>query len=377
MLGALLGLTGGCTAKNPPQTPTPEPAQQSETQRAKAPGPRPELTVDEQRVLENLSAHIEHLSGLGERTPQHPWELADAADYVARQLEDLGYPLERQGYASQGIAAQNLSVTVGGGKRGDQIILVGAHYDSPLGDPIGGVSATAALLELARLMRDAKLKRTVRFTAFALGETPHGDHEHRGSRVFAQQLVRKKAAQKKKVEREAEQRARGELPEELPPLPVDRSRLVVMISLQDLPSFSSPAAGSTRSVLVNVRSSEKARPFAGAITRALSADPMLADQARLVLEPSEDSDLHAFSEIGVPVVSVSGSRGEPSGAAPAGERESRSGKSLTSPTKGQDSVDLDALARVVMGIRAALGEMAEERPVHPGALAPSLRAAPE
>jgi hypothetical protein len=312
---------------------------------------RPELSAEEQQLKERLGAHLQHLAGkLGERTPSRPWELADASDYVAQTLEAYGYPLERQGYELDGAVAQNLTVRVGGGERGDQVILVTAHYDSKPGDPgRSGAGATAALLELARQMRGAKLKRTIQFSAFALGESPHGDGEDRGARRYVRAVQQKRAREQEKLAREEEQKRRGELPADLPPPPIDQSRFVAMISLGRLLSFRPHRAGGESPVWVGVHATEKARPFAEAIAQELDAPPFLVEQSPL-LASEEDSDARAFIEAGVPVVFVDAREAEP-----------------------QVKDDLDGLARVVMALRRALGVMAEEKPfTEPGSLLGAL-----
>ena len=52
-------------------------------------------------------------------------------------------------------------------------------------------SGTAAVLELARLLRDVPLERTVRFVAFVNEEPPFFLTEHMGSRVYARAAARR------------------------------------------------------------------------------------------------------------------------------------------------------------------------------------------
>jgi hypothetical protein len=343
--GALLlaGFFVACSGATPtPQSPAePSGAQDPEIDPA---GLRPELSVDEQDLLSRLAVHVQHLQGLGERTPSRPWELADASDYVARTLEELGYPLERQGYEQDGVVAQNLTVRAFGGERGDQVIVVGAHYDSSPGSSGArvGAGSTAALIELARLMQGAKLKRTIQFSAFALGESPHGDGEGRGARQFVRKVREQRARDQEKLARENEQKQRGLLPSDLPEPPMDRSRFVAMISLRELLSFRSQGAGA--GLWVDVSSSPAAAPFAGAVARALDEPPFLVNRTEVSLQDA-DSDARAFDEFRVPVVVLDGN-------------------------PEAKETDMDALTRVVMALRRALGEMAEERPGEDLLLAP-------
>jgi|GEM_PF-6629187 len=152
---------------------------------------RPDLTADEELVKKGLSRRVALFSDkMGERHPDKLWELAEAADYLAGELEGLGFALERQGYETSDVAAQNLSVTVPGGTRGDEVLILSTHYDTAVGRPQGGASGPAILLEIARLMRDASLERTLRIVFLSMGEAPHGNGEGRGATHFAREFTK-------------------------------------------------------------------------------------------------------------------------------------------------------------------------------------------
>jgi len=76
---------------------------------------------------------------------------------------------------------------VPGGARAEEIVVVGAHYDSARGTPGANDngSGVAAMLELARIFREAKLARTVRFVAFVNEEPPFSNTDEMGSRQYA------------------------------------------------------------------------------------------------------------------------------------------------------------------------------------------------
>jgi Zn-dependent M28 family amino/carboxypeptidase len=83
----------------------------------------------------------------------------------------------------------NLEVTRRGRENPDDIILIGAHYDSVIGSPGANDNATgvAALLELSRLAAARNLGTAVRFVAFVNEEPPHFQTAQMGSRVYAKQ----------------------------------------------------------------------------------------------------------------------------------------------------------------------------------------------
>jgi Zn-dependent M28 family amino/carboxypeptidase len=69
----------------------------------------------------------------------------------------------------------------------EEIVVVGAHYDSVLSCPGANdnASGVAAVLEIARLLAEEKLSRTVRLVAFVNEEPPFFRSDYMGSRVYA------------------------------------------------------------------------------------------------------------------------------------------------------------------------------------------------
>jgi Zn-dependent M28 family amino/carboxypeptidase len=146
------------------------------------------LSERESRLAEELERDVNELSvSIGERNPARKWEFASASDYVAGQFEAAGYSIDRQGYEVDGVTAQNLGVEVTGAKVPDEIVVVGAHYDSPPGSPGANDDATgsAAVLALAREFRVLHPDRTIRFVAFGTGQAPYYGTEQMGSLVYA------------------------------------------------------------------------------------------------------------------------------------------------------------------------------------------------
>lgn len=135
-----------------------------------------------------LEAHVRSLAGrIGERNVYRPAALAQAAEYIERQWGDIGYTVAPQVYDVDGIRCSNLEVTSPGRRRPDDILLIGAHYDSVIGSPGANDngSGVAAMLEISRLVADAELNRSVRFVAFVNEEPPFFLSERMGSMVYA------------------------------------------------------------------------------------------------------------------------------------------------------------------------------------------------
>jgi Zn-dependent M28 family amino/carboxypeptidase len=148
--------------------------------------PNPSPTKD--ALSQRLRRHVEQLADeIGERHVLRPKALQAAEHYIGDSLQALGYDVTRQNYEAQGVDCANLEVTIAGGQRGGEIVLAGAHYDTVPGSPGAddNASGVAAILELARLLRDAKPARTTRLVAFVNEEPPFFFWGEMGSKVYA------------------------------------------------------------------------------------------------------------------------------------------------------------------------------------------------
>ena len=135
-----------------------------------------------------LKAHVYALADhIGERNLVLPEALRAAERYIAEQWEAQGYAVNRLAYEVRGIECANLEITRQGNRRADEIILIGAHYDTVFGSPGAddNASGVAALLELSRLFMSAAPQRTVRFVAFVNEEAPFFAGRHMGSLIYA------------------------------------------------------------------------------------------------------------------------------------------------------------------------------------------------
>lgn len=144
------------------------------------------LTSEEAVLTANLRRHIEAIASR-EHNIFKPDELEASARYIEQAFAGMGYAVAAQRFQSGPAEVRNLEVEVSGQGRFDEIIVIGAHYDSVSGAPGANDngSGVAAVLELARLLRTARPARTLRFVAFANEEPPFFKTEEMGSRVYA------------------------------------------------------------------------------------------------------------------------------------------------------------------------------------------------
>ncbi|MBI5394527.1 MAG: M28 family peptidase [Verrucomicrobia bacterium] len=175
------------------------------------------------QTRERLAAHVRVLAAdIGERNVFHPKPYQRAADYIAAQFATMGYAVDWQRFEVEKVSCANLTATRPGQRSPEQIVVIGAHYDSVFGCPGANDNATgvAALLELARRfapkrwgeappsLRSPETQRgqvqkngngsaeprptflgsgsaTLRFVAFANEEPPFFLTDDMGSRVYA------------------------------------------------------------------------------------------------------------------------------------------------------------------------------------------------
>jgi hypothetical protein len=154
-------------------------------------GTLPPLTSEESELRDRLSTEVTYLSvSIGDRSLDHPRSLQAASDYLSSTLRQQGYTVVECPYSVEGDTVSNLEATLPGADGTLGQVIVGAHYDSVAGTVAADDNGTgvAAVLELARLMRQMKVRRTVRFVLFANEEPPYFQTASMGSRVYAHQL---------------------------------------------------------------------------------------------------------------------------------------------------------------------------------------------
>jgi hypothetical protein len=144
------------------------------------------LTAEEAEIRENLRRHVAAVA-THERNVFRFAELEAAARYIERTLAGFGYEVATQRFNAAPGEVRNIEVEVAGAQRAREIIVVGAHYDSVAGAPGANDngSGVAATLELARLFRQERPARTLRFVLFVNEEPPFYRSDEMGSRRYA------------------------------------------------------------------------------------------------------------------------------------------------------------------------------------------------
>ncbi len=149
----------------------------------------------EENLAANLKTHVVTLAEqIGERhVPDRDIELEQAADYIERTLRRTNLQVRSMPFEVRAGMVRNIEGIKPGGRLADEIIVIGAHYDSAPGTPGANDngSGVAVLLELARMVQHRSFDRTVRFVAFVNEEPPYFHTDNMGSWQYAQECRRK------------------------------------------------------------------------------------------------------------------------------------------------------------------------------------------
>ena len=147
--------------------------------------------MDARSAPPSLAARLEqHVRAVAstEHNTSKPVALDAAARYIEDALKAAGFRVVRQEYEADGHKVRNLEVSLINTRQGkppDRIFIVGAHYDSARGAPGANDngSGTAAVIELARLLKGARLSEgtELKFVFFVNEEPPWFMGEGMGS----------------------------------------------------------------------------------------------------------------------------------------------------------------------------------------------------
>ena len=269
---------------------------------------------------------------IGERNVFRLPALRRAAEFVAREWKAQGYRVSSQIYDVSGVPTANLEIALRGRLKPEEIVLVGAHYDSVLGSPGAddNASGVATLLEISRLLADTEPGRTIRLVAFVNEEPPFFATARMGSEVYARVA-----------------RTRG-----------DDIRL--MVSLETIGYYSEapgsqrypppfgllyPDRGNFLAMVSNLKSRAALRRMVEAF-RAHSDFPLEWLASPALLPGVSWSDQRSFWRRGYPALMVT-------------DTAFYRYPYYHSPQDTADKLDYEALARVAHGLARAVGMLAE------------------
>jgi Zn-dependent M28 family amino/carboxypeptidase len=146
--------------------------------------------AEHERLINALRHDVHFLATIiGPRNLYHYAALAQCADFCERSFHEMGYTPFLQRYQARDRVFRNIGAEIEGSPRRDEIVVVGAHYDTHKNSPGANdnASAIAALFQLARAFAGSRPARTMRFIAFTNEESPFTRTRYMGSRVYAKQ----------------------------------------------------------------------------------------------------------------------------------------------------------------------------------------------
>jgi acetylornithine deacetylase/succinyl-diaminopimelate desuccinylase-like protein len=160
-------------------------------------GPLPSAAPSAQSVEVELRAHVMRLAqSIGERNVGEGDALARARDYVAAELREGRLegesPVHFEQLGADGSSAENVILEHRG--RSEEVVLVGAHYDSAPGTPGANdnASGVAIGLHLAKRLSAERFRRTIRWVFFANEEPPYFQNAGMGSLAHARGCAERK-----------------------------------------------------------------------------------------------------------------------------------------------------------------------------------------
>ncbi len=129
--------------------------------------------------IENLKEHVRNI-----HFDRNPYDrhagLEQAAQYIEKELLRIGLEVKKDFFEWEGRTYRNIVAEKRGTGPPEEVLVVGAHYDTVQGSPGAddNASGVALLLELGRNMQKVSLGTTVRWIAFGLEEYGYAGSIH-------------------------------------------------------------------------------------------------------------------------------------------------------------------------------------------------------
>ncbi len=149
------------------------------------------LSHEEAKISDSLKKHVVMISDtIGDRnlSPNEAYvRLRGTSDYILHEFEALGYNTLVQNYEIKTKIVENIEAEKAGDSIKNEIIVIGAHYDSVPYCPGANdnASGVAALLVIAEQFSKRPFPRTIKFVAFVNEEAPYFQTKNMGSLKYA------------------------------------------------------------------------------------------------------------------------------------------------------------------------------------------------
>lgn len=155
------------------------------------------LTEEEKEVSQILKDQCEEIAHkIGQRSTAKMSGVDRCRDYIVQRLARSSLRPKDMPFSSRGDQGNNLVVEMEGMGAKDEVLVIGAHYDTAAYTPGGddNASGVSMLLELGRLLSSRSHDRTIDLVFFDRGSTRFSGSDDSGSYAFASEA--KKANRK-------------------------------------------------------------------------------------------------------------------------------------------------------------------------------------
>lgn len=287
------------------------------------------LDAQELEVRTSLIQDVMALASFGQRNALSLRGLTAAAAFVRSSMQQAGCTPQSQKFRVGHVDYENIFAIVPGSKRPDEIIVIGAHYDTVFDSPGAddNASGVAGMLAVMRAMRGHPPERTIHFVAFANEEPPFFRTRDMGSYHYAEALHAKKSRVIAMLSIESIGFYRKTPRSQLYPAPLDRFF---------------PSTADFIAVVGNLSSRELAARCAGAFQRTGVAVEAAAMPS--FIQEAAWSDHWSFWEFGVPAVMIT-------------DTALFRNANYHTPDDLPETLDYDQMTRVVTGLIAIAREL--------------------
>lgn len=141
---------------------------------------------------ENLYSHVKFLTSIYPyRNHKNIESLQKTANYIEAQIQEIGFPTDRQKWQAKGNEYENIIVPYQPEKT--KRFIIGAHYDvyKEIAGADDNASSVAGLLEIIRILTESELALDygIDFVFFCLEEPPFFKTDKMGSYIHANSLA--------------------------------------------------------------------------------------------------------------------------------------------------------------------------------------------
>ncbi|MDZ4773462.1 MAG: M28 family peptidase [Planctomycetota bacterium] len=145
---------------------------------------------DDARIESSLRGHVESFaSEFGARGNSYPQASAQTILYIEREMKRANFEIKQSTFDSRITPGVNIEGTLLGTRKKDEILLLGANYDTDGKSPGAedNASGCAVLFEMLRVFGEAASERTVRVVFFGNGAGQYAGEENSGAWAYARE----------------------------------------------------------------------------------------------------------------------------------------------------------------------------------------------